>query len=219
MNSAVPKQYLEVAGATVLEHSLRALLNCEFIEAVVVALDPKDKRAAALSCLTDSRVVLVNGGEQRSDSVLAGLQGLNGLASQGDWVLVHDAARPCVSCEDVAALAQRVISTGLGGILAEPLVDTIKRSDINGLIIETLERDKLWRAQTPQMFRVELLRNALQSAQLKGIAITDEASAMELAGEAVQIISSSRSNLKITVPQDLQLAAFYLAQQHADSRP
>jgi len=216
MKSAVPKQYLEIAGATILEHSLAALLNCDFIETVVIVLNSEDTRVSALSGLSDPRVVLANGGEQRSDSVLAGLRALDHLASPLDWVLVHDAARPCVSRQDISELAQRVKSTGVGGILAEPLVDTIKRSGPGELIVETLERDKLWRAQTHQMFRFELLRNALRDASSKGLAITDEASAVELAGEAVQIVAGSSSNLKITVPQDLQLAEFYLAQQQAD---
>jgi len=213
MATDIPKQYLHVAGATVLEHSLAALLNCDFIESVVVALNSNDERAAQLPGLNNPRVVMVTGGAQRSDSVLAGLLALESLASPDDWVLVHDAARPCVSLEDISALARLVIDTGVGGILAEAVVDTVKRSDRDNQVLETLPRERLWCAQTPQMFRLASLRAALESASLEGLPVTDEASAMELAGEPVQLVPGSSSNLKITLPQDLPLAEFYLSQR------
>ncbi len=219
MQSEVPKQYLEVAGATVLEHSLNALLGCDFIESVVVVVNPVELNTARLPGLADSRVLLAEGGAQRSDSVLAGLRALEPLASPGDWVLVHDAARPCVSREDITALVRQVVAEGIGGILAQRVVDTVKRSGADALVVETLARDALWCAQTPQMFRLDLLLEALQSAKSKGLAITDESSAMELAGQRVQLIPGSSCNLKITVPQDLELAAFYLARQCPGSRP
>jgi 2-C-methyl-D-erythritol 4-phosphate cytidylyltransferase len=217
MRSETPKQYLEVAGATLLEHSLAALLLCDFIETVVVALHPDDETAVKLPGLKDSRVLLTEGGAQRSDSVFAGLLALDDLASPDDWVLVHDAARPCVSPEDISALACAVIDSGVGGILAQPIVDTVKRSDAHNQVDETLPREHLWRAQTPQMFRLHALREALENAKLHGLSITDEASAMELAGQGVQLVSSCPGNLKVTVPEDLPLAEFYLAQQYAKS--
>ena len=217
MLSSTPKQYLEVAGATVLEHSLAALLKCEFIETVVIAVHRDDQVAAQLPGLKDARVRVIEGGEQRSDSVLAGLQALDGLALPSDWVLVHDAARPCVLPEDIVTLTTAVKSIGIGGILAQPIVDTVKRADVQKQVVETVERDQLWCAQTPQMFRLGLLKGAINNAQLNEFSITDEASAMELAGEGVQLIPGRSSNLKITVPEDLGLAEFYLAQQRADS--
>jgi 2-C-methyl-D-erythritol 4-phosphate cytidylyltransferase len=217
MLSSTPKQYLEVAGATVLEHSVAALLKCEFIEAVVIAVHRDDQIAAQLPGLKDTRVRVIEGGEQRSDSVLAGLQALDGLASPSDWVLVHDAARPCVLPEDIATLASAVNAIGVGGILAQPIVDTVKRADIEKQVVETVERDGLWCAQTPQMFKLGLLGGAMKNAKLNELSITDEASAMEFAGEEVQLIPGRSSNLKITVPEDLGLAEFYLAQQRADS--
>ena len=217
MGSQLPKQYLKVAGATVLEHSLSALLACDFIEKVIVALKPLDKTAAAIVALRDPGVLLVEGGEARSDSVLAGLAALQGLAAPDDWVLVHDAARPCVAAEDILALAQQVSSSGIGGILAVPMVDTVKRAGADNIVDQTLPRDELWSAQTPQMFRYELLYDALKSATRQGLGITDEASAMELQGERVQLVAGSASNLKVTVPDDLPLVEFYLARKNADT--
>jgi 2-C-methyl-D-erythritol 4-phosphate cytidylyltransferase len=215
MGAPLPKQYLKVAGATVLEHSLSALLACDFIEKVIVALNPLDKMAASVVALRDPGVLLVEGGEARSDSVLAGLAALQGLAQPDDWVLVHDAARPCIQPDDISALAQQVCSSGVGGILAVPMVDTVKRAGTDNFIDQTLPRDELWCAQTPQMFPYELLYSALKSAAQQGLAITDEASAMELCGERVQLVAGSVSNLKVTVPDDLPLVEFYLAQQNA----
>ncbi len=217
MKAKLPKQYLNVAGATVLEHSLSALLACEFIERVVVVISPKDTIAPGLNCLKNPRVILADGGEQRSDSVLAGLLALKSMASTDDWVLVHDAARPCVSAADITRLAQRVCGKGVGGILAVPLVDTIKKMDDKGLVDVTVDREMLWCAQTPQMFRLGLLRAALNNTTHKGLVITDEASAMELSGEAVQLVEGSHSNLKVTVASDLPLVEFYLGQIHANT--
>ena len=213
MGSELPKQYLEVAGATIFEHSLRSLLACEQITAVIVALHPDDTRAADLSILDDERVQTVIGGAQRSDSVLAGLQALAAQAAVTDWVLVHDAARPCLQLADIARLIARVIGTGTGGILAEPIVDTVKQAGEDGLVARTLDRKTLWRAQTPQMFRLGELRNALDCAAQQGLSVTDEASAMEMAGYPVQLVAGSAGNLKVTVPSDLQLARGYLQAQ------
>ena len=213
MGGDLPKQYLELAGATVLEHSLRALLASDRISGVVVALHPQDERAAQLPVMSDPRIHTTEGGEQRSDSVLAGLDALAPVAGESDWVLVHDAARPCLSLADLETLIDRVLGDGVGGILAEPVVDTVKLADANGLVQRTLDRDSLWRAQTPQMFRLDALRNALQAAREQGKAVTDEASAMELAGEPVQLVAASSRNLKVTVPADLDLAALYLERE------
>jgi 2-C-methyl-D-erythritol 4-phosphate cytidylyltransferase len=211
MGATLPKQYLQVAGATLLEHSLRALLACERLEAVVVALHPEDSRADAVPVLGDARVLRVDGGQQRSDSVLAGLTALRARGAAPDWVLVHDAARPCLQASDLACLIERVTGTGTGGILAEPIVDTVKQASAEGLVLRTLDRSSLWRAQTPQMFRLGELTAALQRAQARGLAITDEASAMELAGYPVQLVAGSARNLKVTLPADLPLVAWYLS--------
>ena len=217
MAAGLPKQYLQVAGATVLEHSLAALLQCDFIESVIIAIGPGDERASELAGLADPRVSFVEGGEQRSDSVLAALVALECLASPDDWVLVHDAARTCVTPGDISELARQVIGSGVGGILAQAMVDTVKRAGGNGLVVETLTREQLWCAQTPQMFRLGALRAALEQASSKGLAVTDEASAMELAGEAVQLVPGSPDNLKVTLPRDVDLAEFYLSRRRGSS--
>ena len=212
MGESLPKQYLEIAGATLLEHSLRALLASDAIAGVTVALHPQDARAAGIGLLHDPRVMTTIGGAQRRDSVLAGLSALSELAGPEDWVLVHDAARPCLSLADLEKLMARVLASGEGAILAEAIVDTVKLDDGQGRIERTLERSALWRAQTPQMFRLGALRQALEEATRLGLEITDEASAMELAGETVQLVAGSSRNLKVTIPADLELAAWYLQQ-------
>lgn len=216
MGGELPKQYMEVAGATLLEHSLRALLECERLTGIVVALHAKDSRAAALPIFQDPRVHTVTGAEQRSGSVLAGLNALADRAAPRDWVLVHDAARPCLQAEDIVKLMETVTASGTGGILAEPIVDTVKEGSHDALVVRTLDRATLWRAQTPQMFRLDELRRALAQAHERGLVVTDEASAMELAGHPVQLIAASTGNLKVTIPADLPLAAWYL-QAHAGS--
>jgi len=210
MGGELPKQYLEVSGATLLEHSLRALLRCELLAGVVVPLHPDDTRAGALALLRDARVQTVTGAAQRSGSVLAGLEALSTRAAPEDWVLVHDAARPCIQPRDIARLMQAVIDSGTGGLLAEPIVDTVKQASAQSLVVQTLDRATLWRAQTPQMFRLGELRHALAQAVERGLAVTDEASAMELAGYPVQLVAGPAANLKVTVPADLPLAAWYL---------
>ena len=212
MGGVVPKQYLELAGRSVIERSLAALTSCEFIESVVVVIGKDDPYAAKCSCLHGGRVTLCHGGASRSASVLAGLQTLALRASPEDWVLVHDAVRPCVAAADIRALAKRVTQTGVGGILAEKVVDTIKRADGQHRVVETVARDQLWRAQTPQMFRLAALHDALAKAIEAGVEITDESSVMEGSGQPVQLVAGASSNLKITVPEDLQTAALYLAE-------
>ena len=215
MGGDTPKQYLEIAGTTLLEHSLRALLACEQINTVVVPLHPDDSHAQDIALLGDARVRRVGGGAERADSVLAGLVALSREADDGDWVLVHDAARPCVSCAAIERLIAAVLGSGCGGILAQPVVDTVKQATPEGRVSATLDRGTLWRAQTPQMFRLGELRDALQRSLEEGLAITDEASAMELSGYPVQLVPGPSSNLKVTLPEDLALAAWYLAQNQS----
>ena len=211
MGGELPKQYLQLAGSSLLEHSLGALLACSRIETVAVALHPEDERAASLLILADPRVQRVTGGAQRADSVLAGLEVLLQQAGPGDWVLVHDAARPCLAQQDLERLIAQVTGSGVGGLLAEPITDTVKRVDSRAQVLQTLDRDSLWRAQTPQMFRLRELYDALAHALREGLAVTDEASAMEMAGYPVQLIEGSPRNLKVTRPIDLELADWYLA--------
>jgi 2-C-methyl-D-erythritol 4-phosphate cytidylyltransferase len=211
MGGELPKQYLELSGATLLEHSLRSLLASEQVTAVMVALHPDDRHWNALALSADKRVHTTVGGAERSDSVLAALVALGALADDEDWVLVHDAARPCLQLADLDALIDTVTGTGIGGILAEPVVDTVKLADGQGRVQRTLDREALWRAQTPQMFALGALRGALAAARNSGLAVTDEAAAMEMAEQPVQLVTGSSRNLKVTVPTDLELADWYLS--------
>lgn len=217
MGQEVPKQYLQIAGATLLEHSLNALLACDAVSTIVVPLHPRDSRAADLPMLNHERVRLAVGADERCGSVLAGLEALPVEAQPDDWVLVHDAARPCVSPEDIARLIAEVTRSGIGGILAIAVTDTVKQAGGDGFVAHTLDRSSLWRAQTPQMFRLGELRAALIQALHEGKTVTDEASAMEMAGFQVQLVPGAASNLKVTVPEDLALAEWYL-QQGGDTR-
>jgi len=210
MAADLPKQYLSLRGQTLLEHSLGALLECDPIESVMVALHPGDSYATTLPIFKNERVLRTVGGATRAESVLRALKALAEVADPQDWVLVHDAARPCVTPDEIMSLLDSVRESGAGGILAEPVVDTIKLAGEDGRVETTVDRDRMWRAQTPQMFRLGLLQSALETALASGATVTDEASAMEMAGHPVQLVRGSACNLKITVPEDLTLAEFYL---------
>lgn len=210
MGAGVPKQYLEINGRSLLEISAQALLQLPRMASLTIALHPQDQRAQQLPLLQDPRVNFAIGGEERADSVLAALLAIAG--DEQDWVLVHDAARPGLPLAVLQGLVEQVESAGQGGILALPLVDTIKRADSEGRVAATLERGQLWRAQTPQMFRLGALIQALRQAAASGQLVTDEASAMELAGQPVQLVPGSAANLKVTVAEDLALASWYLGE-------
>ena len=210
MAAEVPKQYLRIAGTTILEYALRALLACPDVRGVVVVVDPADRRADEILSLSDPRVTRAPGGAERADSVLSGLQSLAGIAAQDDWVLVHDAARPCLPLLDLQRFVDTIKEGGVGGLLAQRVSDTIKRVAKNHRVEETLDRESLWRAQTPQMFRWSELSSALEKALDKGLPVTDEASAMEQAGYDVQVVEGPACNLKVTVPDDLRVAEYYL---------
>ena len=159
MDSGLPKQYLEVAGATIVEHSVQALLACQRVQGLWLPCTPMTAGPVRLRCSRTSACTCVSGGAQRSDSVLAALAALLVQGELDDWVLVHDAARPCLQLADLHRLIDRVCASDTGGILAEPMVDTVKQAgDDDGW--RTLDRSRLWRAQTPQMFRLGSLRGA-----------------------------------------------------------
>ncbi|CCG86199.1 2-C-methyl-D-erythritol 4-phosphate cytidylyltransferase [Erwinia piriflorinigrans] len=210
MQSACPKQYLTLCGKTILEHSLNALLAHPAVKRVVVALSPQDTCFHLLPVARDKRITTVIGGVQRADSVLAGLQ----AATSAQWALVHDAARPCLHPDDLARLLALTASSEVGGILAAPVRDTMKRA-ITGCsdIDHTVEREALWHALTPQLFPLVLLRDCLQRALSEGATITDEASALEYCGYHPELVNGRSDNLKVTRPEDLALAQFYLTQR------
>ena len=212
MGTDIPKQYLAIAGKPVLQHTLERLLAFPLFKSVVVALSPKDPFWPELPVAANPRITVVPGGKERGDSVLAGLFGLDGIAADGDWVLVHDAARPCLQESDLHKLTETLGQDAVGGILALPCHDTLKKIE-GDKILETLDRNVIWRALTPQMFRYRLLRDALSRALERGIEITDEASAIESAGYHPKIVEGRPDNIKITRPEDLSLAEFFLEHQ------
>lgn len=216
MGAALPKQYLVLGERTVLEHTLDALLACELLAGIVVVVAAGDGRWDALAPrYRDRPLVSVSGGAERSHSVRNGLRRLAAQAGPRDQVLVHDAARPCLRVHDVIRLVGAVGDDDNGGLLGIPVADTMKRVDGELRVAHTVERDGLWHALTPQLFRIDLLEAALGDAIAAGVAVTDEAAAMERAGYAPRMVQGSRDNIKITLPADLELAAFYLQSRTA----
>ncbi|MFC1236990.1 2-C-methyl-D-erythritol 4-phosphate cytidylyltransferase [Vibrio sp. F74] len=214
MKADLPKQYLKLHNKTILEHTVDKLLEHPCIDKVIIAVSDDDTYFTQLSLASNKNVIRVIGGLERADSVLSGLDYLLHTVKKPDaWVLVHDAARPCIDLADIDKLIKQVMMTEDGGILAAPVRDTMKRGNRSALINETVERENLWHALTPQMFKVQPLRDALFGAIKAGINITDEASAMEWAGCKPKLVVGRMDNFKITQPEDLALAAFYLGER------
>lgn len=210
MAAEVPKQYLLVNGLPILEHTLRALLACPDIRGVVVVLDPSDRRADTVGSLADPRVFRAAGGIERADSVLSGLKAVTPYAGKDDWVLVHDAARPCISVSVLRELIAHTLDEGIGTVLAQASTDTLKRVSSSYRVKESLDRRVIWRAQTPQMFKLYELETALSSALADQLPITDESTAMELAGFPVSVLEGPSTNIKVTLPIDLEFAEIIL---------
>lgn len=206
MGAAVPKQYLPLAGRTVIDWSLAPFLAHPRTAGVVVALSADDQRWSQTTLASNEKVTTTRGGAERMDSVLAGLRALQDRAVPDDWVLVHDAARPCLSTSDLDRMLNELSDDAVGGLLAAPVVDTLKRADEGGRVSQTVPREQLWRALTPQMFRYVLLQRALESAQAKGVAVTDEAQAVEALGFQPKLVAGDADNIKITLPEDLPRA-------------
>lgn len=213
MGAEQPKQYLRVCGRTVIEWVLEKLAAQRQLSGVVVALAADDRHWEQLQIANPLPIWRATGGAERCHSVLNALQVLGEHAHDEDWVLVHDAARPCVRNSDIDRLVESVSRHAAGGLLATPVRDTMKRCDESGTVVGTVSRDQLWHALTPQMFRLGSLRQALQRAIADGVAVTDEASAMEHAGLMPRVVPGHSDNIKITHPEDLVLAQFYLQQQ------
>ncbi|MEH8020213.1 2-C-methyl-D-erythritol 4-phosphate cytidylyltransferase [Rheinheimera metallidurans] len=207
MQSSVPKQYLQLHGKTILEHSVAKLRSVPAIQQLWLALAADDPYFDTTALANDD-IIRVKGGDERMHSVLNALCFIDEY--QYPWVLVHDAARPLVRKSDIEQLIKRCISSGEGGILACRVRDTMKRGE--NTVSETVSREHLWHALTPQLFPTAILKAALNDAILAGINVTDEASAMEWAGHKVLLVEGHSDNIKITQPADLALAAFYLEQ-------
>jgi len=213
MRSDIPKQYLPLAGRTVLEHTLHRMSSHPAIAEIIVVIAEDDDywRKLKLDWVAKP-VTTVIGGDERCHSVLNGLHYLSQRADDNDWVLVHDAARPCIRPGDINLLISQC-NDNTGGLLAVQVRDTMKQADADNHVTATIDRDNLWHALTPQMFRYAKLKTALEKAiELKQL-VTDEAMAMEAAGMKPRLVAGHTDNIKITRPEDLALAAFFLQQQ------
>lgn len=215
MGADLPKQYLVVAGRPVIAHAVGRVAGHPRVSGAVVVLARDDVLWDAVELGPVPRPRRATGGAERCHSVLSGLETLAGEAAEDDWVLVHDAARPCVRREDIDRLMDELAGHPVGGLLGLPARDTLKRAAPDGSVRETVARAGLWHALTPQMFRFGLLRRALRVAVGGGLLVTDEAQAMELAGHVPRLVEGSPDNLKVTTPRDLALAEVFLRAQEA----
>lgn len=229
MQSSIPKQYLSLNGRPVLEYTVNTLLQNNNIQGLVIALHENDEYWSDIKVNSKKPVLRVEGGKERADSVLNAIEVLSESEyfNESDWVMVHDAVRPCLLQQDIDRLVTDVGEDENGGLLALPVRDTMKRQltlpfDVvetayAAKVASTVDRDNLWHALTPQYFPVNVLRHSLKEAMLKSdnsdFNITDESSAMELAGYSPQLIHGSEDNIKITRPDDLRLASLYLKAQ------
>ena len=214
--SQIPKQYLKLGQQTVMEHTLSRLLAVSEVAGLVVPVSAEDQHYRKLKFAQPEKIHFIAGGEERCQSVLHGLEFLSVRSQPQDWVLVHDVARPCIRPQCVTELINQVTEfEACGGILASPVRDTMKRSDHLNKIVDTVNRDLLWHALTPQMFRLGQLKAALEKALQDGVRVTDEASALEYVGEQPMLVEGHSDNIKITHPQDLDLAALFISQQEA----
>jgi 2-C-methyl-D-erythritol 4-phosphate cytidylyltransferase len=208
-----PKQYLPLAGKTVLEVTLERLSSVSDLSGVLVGIGEDDRWWPEISVSVTGVREVFPGGAERSQTVLNGLRALSRFAAPDDLVLVHDAVRPCVRVSDILRLIESAGHCADGGMLALPIPSTIKRSDANNRVIETVSRERLWRALTPQLFTIKRLTDALSAAVARGQAVTDEASAIEQAGGRPLLVEGAADNIKITVPADLALAELILQSQ------
>lgn len=208
MGTHIPKQYLTIGEKTVLEHTATQLLAHPLIEELIIVISKDDPYFTQTTLAHHPKIKTAIGGQERADSVLAGLN-----ATDAHWVMVHDAARPCVRLEDIDQLIKHALSSKDGAILASPVRDTMKRATTAQCIQHTESREQLWHALTPQMFQRADLQYCLTTALLKNAQITDEASAMEFMGKSPLLVQGHSDNIKITLQEDLPLATFLLSQQ------
>lgn len=211
-----PKQYVNLAGKPLIHHTLSVFLQNAAVESVVVVLHPNDQYWTMPSPSADfkGKLITTHGGELRHDSVLQGLLALADRATADDWVLVHDAARPCLSQQALERLLIECSDDAVGGLLGLPATNTIKQVNQQGVVEKTLQRDSIWEAQTPQMFRYAVLLQALQDLNDEDrYRITDEASAIERQGLRPKMITGEARNIKITHACDLAVAEWVLRQE------
>ncbi|MCL9773436.1 2-C-methyl-D-erythritol 4-phosphate cytidylyltransferase [Vibrio sp. S4B1] len=212
MQADKPKQYLPILGKTILEHTVTKLLAHPRVSKVIVAVSENDPYYPTLAIASHPDVQRVSGGKERADSVLSALNWVQSAEPEA-WCLVHDAARPCVCLDDITTLIQQVVPNSVGGILAMPVKDTMKRANAESTIAHTEDRNGLWHALTPQLFSVQVLHSALSDALKNDAMITDEASAIERVGQSPKLVEGRGDNIKVTRPEDLALAEFYLLRE------
>jgi len=208
-----PKQYLKIQGRTILEHTLLRLKQINNLAGIVLVLGEDDDWWMQLDDSLRKEIITAKGGEQRVNSVYRGLQALKDIASAKDWILVHDAVRPCVALQDISTLCNELTDMETGGLLASPVRETLKKVSSDLMVESTVPREDYWLAATPQMFRYGVLIEAVEKALHDNVQITDEAHAMEYAGYAVKIVQGSADNIKITHPEDIFMAQQILNKQ------
>ena len=206
------KQYQMIGQKTVLEHTV-SRLNHLPLQGYVLAIGSDDDVAQSLPFTNMEKAHFCEGGAERVNSVLNALNYLSTIANADDWVFVHDAARPCVTQDCLWQLVDTAIQSNTGAILAIPVRDTLKRVVSAQDIQETVDRSELWQAQTPQIAKLGVLKSAIEHALVANAVITDEASALEFVGQPVQVVQGRSDNIKITYPDDLELARLILAAQ------
>jgi 2-C-methyl-D-erythritol 4-phosphate cytidylyltransferase len=213
MLASCPKQYLEINNQSILTHTTNRLLSHANIAKVIIVLSDDDAYFGQTELADNENIIRVSGGEERVDSVLNGLQAID--VEKYPWILVHDAARPCVTHDDIDKIIDQCIANNCGGLLAAQVVDTIKENSQEHLnaVGSTIDRANLWHAFTPQMYKTVELKQAIEQALEQGLQITDESSAIEFAGLPSLLVLGRRDNIKITRPEDIALATFYLDQQ------
>lgn len=216
MQAALPKQYLALLGRPVILHTLERLCTYPRLHGVLVGITAQDRYWPALAGDAKRLPKLLGtfaGGETRAATVLNGLYQIATHAKARDWILVHDAVRPCLRHQDLDRLIDSIGDYPDGGLLALPMADTVKRTDEQGRVLKTVARAGLWRALTPQMFRLDMLTSALERALKQGSAISDEAMAVEQFGAKPRVVAGYADNIKITLPDDLALAGLLLKRQ------
>lgn len=211
METTVAKPFLRLKDKTIIEYSINPFLACSLFEKIAVVVNMQDSYWKDISLQSNPKVLIAQGDEARYLSVFNGLLALDGIAQSEDWILVHDAARPCIKIELILKLIEQVQEHSVGGILTIKGRDTIKQAS-DGKIFRTIDRNDVWFAQTPQMFRYGKLYTALQNAIESKLPITDEAQAIEMLGLHPVMVEGCSSNIKVTYPEDLPLAEFYLEQ-------
>ena len=211
MNSTIPKQYIILEnGLTILDQCLNTILSNDLISGFIVALNKKDSHFKSSDFAKDPKLIsITSGGKERFHSVLNALNALDQTAKPNDWVLVHDAVRPCIRKEDINKLIEEVADDKVGGILANRIVDTVKQKNDDGLV-STIDRQKLYIAQTPQMFRYAILKDSIEKAIESNMHITDESEALESLNYSIRIVEGSSTNIKITTQEDIHLANYFL---------